>query len=39
MFNQKKWKWSGGGSTHGKKFIADLHDVLRYIGGHHLTLE
>ena len=39
LFNQKEWKWSDGGDTHGKKFIIDLRDVLWYIDGHHSMLE
>ena len=39
LFNQKKWKWSNEGDTHGKKFINDLRDALWYIDGHHSILE
>ena len=39
LFEKKDWKWRDGGDTHGKKFRSNLCDVLRYIDGHHETLE
>ena len=39
LFNEKKWKWSDGGDTHGRKFIVNLRDTLWYIDGHHSILE
>ena len=39
LFEEKRWKWSDGGDTHGSNFISNLRDALWYIDGHHSTFE
>ena len=39
LFEEKQWKWSDGGDTHGRHFVSNLRDALWYIDGHHSTLE
>ena len=39
LFEEKQWKWSDGGDTHGSNFISNLRDGLWYIDGHHSTFE
>ena len=34
LFEEKQWKWSDGGDTHGSNFISNLRDGLWYIDGH-----
>ncbi len=39
LFVQNDWKWTDGGSTHGKNFIQNMCDALWYLDGHHDTLK